>query len=162
MEVLRDGTFVFTIGSDELSKGLRPSKRLPRNNKFLVDCIGAVGLDGVIQVVDDLELSRIDTSTEITDTFPYPQVFVFTNVILVCDSQNIYEYLGGVLSLVIGPVTAGRLWSAIDFYSFVYLSNGEVSIIRDPNTGLYALDAVQPVGEAIGDFNGQVMVGGLS
>src|SRR4030043_1106143 len=159
MEVLRDGTFAFVVGPEALARGLRPSKRLPRNAQFLVQCEGAVGLDGVLQVLDDLETDRVDTSTEITDSFPYPQIFVFTNVILVCDETNIYEYDGTTLTLMLGPVAAGQTWAAVDFYDYIYMSNGTVSVLRAPNTGTYALTADQPTASAICNYNGQVMIG---
>jgi len=160
MEVLRDGTFAFTIGPELLSKGLRSSKRSPRNTNFMVTCVGAVGLDKVLQVIDDLESFRIDTVATITDGFPYPQVFVFNKVIIVCGETDIYEYAGASLTHVLGPVAAGNLWSAVDFYDFIYMSNGAVSVLKDPNTGLYSTTSDQPIAEAICDFNGQVMVGG--
>lgn len=160
MEVLRDGTFSFTIAGNELARGLRSSKRAPRNAKFLVECVGAVGIDNILQVIDDLKTDRIDTGV-IADAFPYPQVFVFTSVILVCGSQTIYEWDGTTLNSVIGPVTAGQLWSAVDYYRFIYLSNGVVTVLRNPTTGLYALSSAQPIANAICDFNGQVIIGGL-
>jgi len=159
MEVLRDGTFSFTIETTALARGLRPSKRTPRNAKFLVEALGAVGLDGVLQVIDDLEPDRVDTSIEITDAFPYPQIFVFNRVTIVCGETDIYEWDGVSLTLVIGPVTAGELWSAVEFFDFIYMTNGVVSILRDPFTGEYALTADQPVGTALANFNGQVFVG---
>ena len=79
--------FSVTIDTSKLSKGLRPSKRMPRNSGFLVECKGAVGRDNVLQTLD--ELTRIDTSV-ITDAYPYPQIFVFTNLIIVCSQTKIY------------------------------------------------------------------------
>jgi len=159
MEVLRDGTFAFTVGPEALARGLRPSKRLPRNAQFLVQCEGAVGLDGILQVLDDLENNRVDTSVEITDSFPYPQIFVFTNVILICDQTHIYEYNGASLSLVLGPVAAGQTWAAVDFYDYIYMSNGAVAVVRDPNTGTFSTTTDQPTAVAICNYNGQVMIG---
>lgn len=158
MEVLRDGTFTTRINSDDLAKGLRSSKRNPRNIKFMVQCIGAVGLDSVLQVIDDLEGDRIDTIATILDAFPYPQIFVFTNLTLICGRQDIYEY-DGTLTHVFGPVAVGQLWSAVDFFRFIYMSNGSVSVLRDPDTGVYSLTATQPVAAALCNFNGQVIIG---
>jgi hypothetical protein len=158
MEVLRDGTFVFDLKSEELSHGLRPSKRSPRNAKFLVECVGAVGMDKVLQVIDDLENDRIDTGV-IVDPFPYPQIFVLTNMIIVCSATKVYELVAGSLVLKI-TVTAGTLWSAVDFYDYVYMSNGVASVIRDPTSELYSLTTTLPLAEAICDFNGQVIIGG--
>ena len=158
MAVLRDGTFDFTISSQELSLGLRPSKRNPRDSKYLITCIGAVGLDQVLQVVDDLENDRINTAV-ITDSFPYPQIFVFTNVTLICGETDIYEWDGSSLTHVIGPVSAGELWSAIDFFEFIWLSNRVVSITRSVQTSTYSTTTDQPAAGAMCNFNGQVVIG---
>lgn len=160
MEVLRDGSFVYNLKAEELARGLRSSKRNPRNAKFLVECVGAVGYDKVLQVIDDLQNNRIDTSV-IVDNFPYPQIFVFTEMIIVCGSVDIYEYSSGSLTKKLGPVTVGQLWSAVDYHRFVYMSNGVVTVLRDSETGIYALSSAQPVARAICDFNGQTVIGGI-
>lgn len=147
--------FNITIDSSKLSKGLRPSKRMPRNSGYLVECKGAVGKDGVLQVLD--ELTRIDTSV-ITDPFPYPQIFVFTNMIIVCGKTKIYEYVGGSLVEKL-TVTAGSTWSIVDFYDYIYMSNGTVAVIRDAETKLYSITTNQPTAMAICNFNGQVLIG---
>ena len=147
--------FSITIDTSKLSKGLRPSKRMPRNSGYLVKCSGAVGRDGVLQALE--ELVRIAT-TAITDTFPYPQIFVFTNLIIVCSSTKIYEWVGGSLEEKL-TVTAGSLWSAIDLYDFIYMSNGVVAVIRNPESNVYSITANQPKAMAVCNFNGQVLVG---
>lgn len=158
--ITKGGTAIFTIKSDELSRGLRVSKRSPRNSRFLVKAVGAVGYDQVLQVIDDLEDDRIDTSA-LGESFPYPQIFVLTNHIIVCGQTDIYEYTGS-LTKVIGPVASGKLWSVTDFYDFLYLTNGSVAVYRSPTSGTYSTSSTYPVGEAVCDFNGQVLVGGLN
>jgi hypothetical protein len=161
MEVLKDGTFTHSIDSETLARGLRPSKRAARNSNYLIECHGAVGIDKVLQVIDDLELSRVDTTLTIFDTFPYPQIFVLPNLILVCGSDMVYEYDGSSLNAVLGPVAVGNLWSLINLHDFVYMSNGVVSAIRVPTSGVFELVTDQPVAEAMCNFNGQIMVGGV-
>jgi len=78
------GEFTFTISADQLANGLRPSKKVPRDSRFLVESKGAIGSDGSLTAVDDL--TRMAT-TIITDAFPFPQLFVFVNFIVVC-SRN--------------------------------------------------------------------------
>ncbi len=160
MIILRDGTFTLSLEGNALSRGLRPSKRSPRNAQYLVKAAGMVGIDGVLQVIDDLELSRIDTST-ITDGFPYPQLFVFTNFILVCGETDIYEWDGSTLNHAYGPVAAGHIWSAISFYDFIFMSNSSVVLVRDPLSGVWSESSDYPLFEAVEDFNGQIMIGGL-
>jgi hypothetical protein len=150
--------FTFTITSEHLSRGLRPSKRVPRDTKYLVECKGAVGRDGVLAAVDSL--TKMVTA-EVTDVFPFPQLFVFTNMIIVCSQTKIYEWVGDTLTLKL-TVAAGSTWSAVDFYDYVYLSNGKVAVTRSPETGVYAASAVLPTAMSILNFNGQVIVGSPS
>jgi hypothetical protein len=159
MEVLRDGEFSLTIAGDQLARGNRPTAKATRNNQFLVECKGMVGLEGVLQTLDDISSHWIDLHITITDGFPYPQIFVFTNLVIVCSLTKIYEYAGGVLSAAKITVTAGSTWSAVDFYDFIYLSNSKVAVVRDATTGLYSLSTTLPKASTICNFNGQVHVG---
>ena len=146
----------FTITSEQLTRGLRPSSRAPRDSKFLVESKGAIGQDGVLCAID--ELSRL-TTTEVTDTFPFPQLFVFTNLILVCGRLKIYELVSSALSLKYTASTSGSTWTAVDFYNYVYLSNGREAVTRNPDTGVYSLSSTLPKAMSICNFNGQVIVG---
>jgi len=148
--------FTFTISSDQLTRGLRPSKRAPRDSKFLVESKGAIGQDGVLCAID--QLTRTATA-EVTDTFPFPQLFVFTNLIIVCGRLKIYELTSGSLSLKYTATTGGSTWTAVDFYNYVYLSNGREAVTRNPDTGVYSLSTTLPKAMSICNFNGQVIVG---
>jgi len=147
--------FTFTIEADQLARGLRPSKRVARNSKYLVESKGAVGRDGILSAID--ALTRMVTGT-ITDTFPFPQLFVFTNMIIVCSQTKIYEWVGGALVLKL-TVAAGSTWTAVDFYSYVYMSNGKVAVVRSADTGEYSETTELPTGNSILNYNGQVVVG---
>jgi hypothetical protein len=147
--------FTKQINTKNLGRGLRPSKRMPRNSNFLFECAGAVGRDGVLQVMD--ELTRMAT-TAITDGFPYPQVFVFTKIIIVFGQTKIYEWENSALVEKL-TVTAGDTWRAVDFHHFIYASNNEVSVERDSLTKLWSLSD-QPVASAMCNYNGQVFLGG--
>ena len=159
MDVSPDGSFEFVIDSGQLSKGLRPSKRMPRNSGYLTECKGAVGFDGVLQVVE--EITRFNT-TAINTAFPYPQIFVFTNCIIVCNQTAIYEWVNGVLALVLDGLIAGSTWSAVDFFDYVYLSNGRQVVVRDvkdARSTIYFVSSTLPHAVAICNFNGQVLIG---
>ena len=147
--------FSITIAADQLAKGLRPSKRVPRNSRYLVECKGALGRDNVLQVID--ELTRIAT-TAITDVFPFPQIFVFTNVIIVCSQTKIYEWVAGAPVLKL-TVAAGSTWSIVDFFDFIYLSNGKVAVVRDAISKTYSTTTTLPTASSICNFQGQVLVG---
>lgn len=146
--------FTKRINTGNISRGLRPSKRMPRDSNFLVECSGAVGRDGVLQIMD--ELTRIATDT-ITDGFPYPQIFVFKKIIIVCSATKIYEWVSSSLVEKLA-VTAGNTWRAEDFNHFIYMSNGKVAVERNPVTKEYSLSS-QPVASAICNYNEQVFIG---
>jgi len=156
MEISVDGRFTHTFDSSKLSKGLRPSKRNPRNSEFAVECSGAVGKDGVLQSIE--QLTRFDTSL-ISGSFPYPQIFILTNLIIGCNATEIYELSNGVFTLQL-TVASGSTWSIVDFYDYVYLSNGNVAVIRDALTKEYSTTTDLPTGMTLCNFNGQVIVGG--
>lgn len=149
---------LITIGPDrfgnKLAKGLRPSKRMPRNSGYLTQCIGAVGRDGVLQALD--QFSRLATGD--TDSFPYPQLFVFTNMIIVCSSTKIYEWVSSALVEKL-EVAAGSTWCALDFVDYVYMSNGMVAVVRDAGTKTYSITSELPTSMAACNFNGQVLLG---
>jgi len=200
---------LLTINTATLARGLRPSKRLPRNRSFLTKCEGAVGRDGILQVIDQLspiniaaqEVVGTDTnnytcilshtsdaanrpvtggsyatywtqtgtgggvwaddtaySKGIDDGFPYPQLFVFTNMIIVCGETDIFEYVNGALDWKL-TVTAGNTWAAADFYDYVYMSNSKVAVVKSASTGVYATTTKLPIASSIINFNGQVLIG---
>lgn len=160
MPILQNGSFTFEIPTEDLAKGLRPSARSPRNAKFLTTCEGMVGLDNVLQVLDDIETHRVLTAA-ITDDFPYPQLFVFTNAIIICGETTIYELIAGALTLVldVGVGNAGIEWSAVDFFDYIYMSNGKVAIQRRATDQLWEITSDVPIASAICNFNGQVLIG---
>lgn len=156
MHITRDGGFTFEIDSEDMLKGLRPSEYSPRNEKFLAECTGAIGYEKVLQTIEDITNLLIDTSI-ITDDFPYPQIFIFTKHIIICGETDIYELVGAALVHKLN-VDAGIRWSAIDFYDYIYMSNGKVSVTRSATDGIYSLSDL-PIASAICNFKGQVMVG---
>jgi len=72
---------------------------------------------------------------------------------------KIYEWDSGSLTLKYTATTAGSTWTAVDFYNYIYLSNGREAVVRSPETGLYSLSTTLPTGMTICNFNGQVIVG---
>ena len=156
--VIKGGRFTAALASADLTRGLRPSSRTPRNKDFLVECVGAVGRDGVLSALD--EMTEIDTSI-ITDGFPFPQIFVFTNVVIVCGLSKVYEWNGTALHLELTLTQAqiGGMWSAVDFYDYVYMSNGTVAVVRDAGSDTYAVSADLPHATCMCNYNGQVLIG---
>ena len=150
----RGRNFNLMISTQDLSRGLRPSKRTPRNSGYLTQSSGAVGRDGVLQALDSLD--EMDLSA-ITDGFPFPQIFVFYHSIIVCGKTTIYEWVSNALVHKLN-VDAGSTWEAIASGDYIYMSNGKVSVIKDPKTFQYSLSTL-PVASCICNFNGQVLIG---
>lgn len=150
----RGDNFTLNFNAQDLARGLRHSKRSLRNSGYLVQSSGAVSRDGVLQVLD--EMSKEDFSI-ITDGFPYPQFFIFPNLTIVCGETKIYEIVSDSLILKI-TVSAGTSWNAISSGEYVYMSNGKVSVIRDPDSLVYSLSEL-PTASCICNFNGQILIG---
>lgn len=153
--VVKGGKFTFTVDRD-LSRGLRSSLRNPRNEEYLITCDGAVGRDGVLAAIE--QFTRMDTSS-ITDAFPFPQVFVFSHLVIVCGAKKIYEWDGSSLTLVYTAAAAGGTWDMVDFHSYIYASNGRVAVERSGADGSWALSTL-PSAVAMCNYNGQVLIGG--
>ena len=145
--------------SEQLQRGLRPVAEIPRNSNFLVTCDGAIGYHGSLQGIKDLV--RMAT-TAITDGWPYPQIFVLPNVIVVCGQTKIYEWVSGALSAAKITVTAGNPWSLAEFYDQLLLTNGVVTVERRPNDKVYALRTDLVTGEALCNYGGQIIAGGVT
>jgi hypothetical protein len=160
INVSEDGSFELIIDSSQLSRGLRPSKRTPRNSGFLTESKGIVGFDGVLQAIE--QLTRLDTSA-INTAFPFPQIFVFTRCIIVCNQTVIYEWDGdSLVEKISSGLTAGSTWSAVDLFDYVYLSNGKQVVVRDPSSKVYAVTTALPTAVAACNFNGQIILGGAN
>lgn len=156
MIVTRDGSFSLELKAIELAKGIRPNSQNPRNEKYLTSAEGAIGHDGVLQSIEDISDSVINT-TFLTDGYPYPQIFICNDCVIICGKDTIYEIIGTILVPVI-TVTEGIRWSAVVFGSYVYLTNGKVSVVRNAEDKTYSLSDL-PIASTICNFNGQVMLG---
>lgn len=160
MPILPNGQFSFTIESGELMRGLRPSKRAPRNAKYLVECHGALGLDNVLSVLPQLEGDRIVGAELAGVTFPYPQLFVFINLVIVATRSKIYEWDGTNLNLALDVTgSEGILWAAVDFFEYVYMSNTKIAIRRKATDMIWEVAADLPTASSICNFNSQVLIG---
>lgn len=157
-EVHKSGKFSLTITSAELASGLRKLDSNPRGTASFTALAGMVGKDNALRSLS--QMTRIDTDV-ITDTFPYPQLFVLSNHILICGERKIYEYVGAALVLKITASEAGRTWRILDYVDYLCLSNGVVTITRNPQTGAYSESATLPIFEAGCDYNGQAVIGDI-
>ena len=144
--------------SEQLQRGLRPTAEVPRNSDFLITCNGAIGYHGSLQGITALSTL---TTTAITDGHPYPQIFVLSNVTIICGLTKIYEWVNSALVLKL-TVTAGSPWTVLDFYDYLLLSNGVVTVERRAGDKVYALRADLPHAEALFNHGGRVLAGGVT
>lgn len=156
MKVIGNGKFTEAITPAMLAKGIKSDSKSIRNSGALIKCSGAIGKDGMLQILS--ELDRIDTS-EITDDFPYPQIFVEVNFIVVCSATKIYELVNQTTLEEKFEVTAGSTWSLVAFHDFAYLSNAVVAVTRSAETGEYTVSDDLPTAMSICNYNGQVIIG---
>ena len=157
MEVLRNGKFTITLGSRDLARGLRKKSKNPRDVHAMTTLTGLVSKDGVLTAMNTP--TRIDTSV-ITDTFPYPQIFVLSNYILICDSTKIYTYNGSSMTLVYTASQAGSTWKCIDFIEFLLMTNNDIVVQRSASSGTFTEVTDIPEASALCNYNGQVLLGG--
>lgn len=136
-----------------ISKGLA-NKNNSRNNPLLIESIGAYPKNGVLQAME--ELTRLDTTTLGDISFPYPQIFVLSEFIIVCTQTKIYEYSASTFILK-KTVIPGDLWDILDFKTFLFLVNGQCAVRRNSQTGVY--ESVIPYAECACNYNGQVLIG---
>lgn len=153
MEVLRNGKFSQVI--TQLNLGLSKTNADIRNSNFLTSSLGMVIKDGVMQTVEDID--QLDTSN-IGGSFPYPQVFTLTNLIIGCNETEIYEYENETWTLKY-TATAGSTWEVLDFHDYIILSNGRQTVVRDAESKEYSMSTTIPTGMALCNFNGQLLIG---
>jgi len=162
MPILPTGTFTFLIPTEDLAKGLRPNVENPRNSKYLTECNGAVGIDNVLQVLKDMNLDHLIDVSTLTFAFPYPQLFVFTNMILVCTDIDIYEYTHTSPGTLTNKITVapGILWSAVEYFDYIYMSNCTAAVVRHAEDGsweeIYG-ESLPPCRTAC-NYNGQIVI----
>lgn len=139
-----------------INKGLA-SKNNPRNQPLLIESVGAIPYNDALQAIE--EFTRIDTSSLVAE-FPYPQIFVLSESILVCTETAIYEYNNNnTLTLKISGLPAGTTWDVVDFKSYILMVNGQCAVTRNPLSGDFIRDLSMPFGNCICNYNGQVLLG---
>lgn len=161
MKVLGNGYFSDEWNSTDLSKGISSIESPIRNQKILVDCQGMIGKDGLLSSIPSLELSQyFSDDLIIKGDFPFPQIFTTEKLIIICNRDSILEIHNDrvVKKFIAIP---GSLWDIASFYDFVYLSNGMISVVRDPLRGNYDYTNA-PICEAICNYNGQVICGNIT
>jgi hypothetical protein len=161
MKVLPSGHFSYTLEGPTLAKGLRSTSAQGRNSNSLILSTGAVGRDGVLEVLPTITLSTLLADPLVVDNdFPFPQIFTLDKHLIVCNRTTVLELVFSTL-VKKATVVGGELWELGSADDFIYLSNGTVNLVRDPNSGDYTSSSIAPVCSAICNFNGQIICGNI-
>jgi hypothetical protein len=93
--------------------------------------------------------------------FPFPQVFVLRQIVLVFTQTRIYELRSFGTEQVFQDAPAGSTWTVADFGDYILCCNGRILVYRDPVTGMFTeyIDCEIPPGTCIMNLNGQLIVG---
>lgn len=161
MKILGNGYFSDEWGSDVLSKGVRQTSNSVRNQKVLTYANGMVGQDGLLSTIPTLSRSSLSSSGLVPqDDFPFPQIFTLEKFIIVCNRTTILEIVSGALTLK-ATVIGGETWSIASSHDFLYLSNGAVNLVRNPENGEYVANPNVPICSTILNYNGQIICGNI-
>jgi hypothetical protein len=160
LRILPSGVFAFYITDEFLARGLRSTRRAIKNSSLLIECKGAVGRDGTLSAVPNFYRSSLfESALVVKNDFPFPQVFMTDDLVIVCNRTSILEKVGNNLVSKISGLTGGGKWGFSSSGRFAYLSNGVVTVIRNPNNDVYSIDTNLPKTTSICNYNGQVIVG---
>jgi len=157
MRIFNNGYFALEFGKGDLAKGLKPKGSVARNEKFLETIQGGYVHDGALQSLDLLDRTPISTEAY---AFPWPQLLVLTNHVLLCGPKKIYRLEDNAWALKITASLDGGLWTCAAFDNYLYLSNGKVVIVRSC-FGVWVETTELPKALALCNFNGQAIAGSV-
>ena len=157
MRIFNNGYFALMLEREDLTKGLKPKGTVARNEKFLEELTGGFVHENQLQSLDLLSRTSIGA---LSFTFPWPQLLVLPNLILLCGPTKIYERVGTSWTLRKTASVEGSLWACVAFEDYLYLSNGKVVITRSTG-GTWAEVTTLPKAMALCNFNGQVFAGSV-
>lgn len=154
------------LSLSKFTSGLRPYANNPINQDTATECFnlapriqGLVPIETINQSIDSIVAS-----------FPFPQIFFGHKFWLACTSTKIYT-INGDFSLTleldltgafIGP---GQVWHFADFFDYVILTNGIVTVYRDPDSATFKIwvaDSTMPNLGTVMNFNGQIIASPIS
>ena len=146
-------TFNYNI-KELFNKGLRPLEESPRNGSYLTAVSNArISEGGLIQADKLIRDFALNEDAQIFST--YKGLFILTK-------DTLYSYINSTLSSMLTSLTVGGMWSHADFGDYLLFTNGEVNLIRDPITGVFATDTgtVFPLAKCICAHRGRLILGG--
>lgn len=140
--------------SSPFSNGLRPKEELNHNTGYLSQATNIyLSEDGCF---DAEKFTRTFSLNEDAQIFSaYKDIFVLTSTVL-------YKYSNSTLTSLISGLTLGGMWSMADFGNYLLFTNGEINLIRDPETGIFSTDfgRIFPLAKCISAHRGRLVLGG--
>ena len=149
---------------NEFTTGLRPFEKMPKNSKTLIECFNLIPrTEGLV------ERTSVTTAvTGISTDHPWPQVFLGTRHWVCCTRDKIYTInsnwtLTQQLDLSTYyntfPNAPKGTWHFADFFDYVVLTNGGVTVVYNPYTNIWEYnDGVKiPTLGSVLNFNGQII-----
>ena len=146
----------FTEGGvlSPFSNGLRPREELDRESEYLSQATNVYLMEkGCFNAEKFTRTFDLDEDAKIFQS--YKGIFVLTEDVL-------YSYANSVLTPLLSGITVGGMWSMADFGDYLLFTNGEVNLIRNPTTGIFATDdgTVFPLARCICAHRGRLILGG--
>lgn len=135
--------------------GLIPDEKIKRNAPGLIEAYNCkVNKHGV-----DFYSPILNPFVGLpTVTWPYPQIFNAVDGIYIATQTAIYKANAYyVCSPVITGIPAGNLWNLADFMVFQIWTNGVVMVVRDGETGQFAIYPLEHTVETLCNYNGQLI-----
>lgn len=148
---------------DKYISGLRPYSRPSFNQSNLTTCTGFAARPEGLKKAPDLT----DYLSAVSTDFPFPQIHIGANYWLCCTRDKIYLINANksvTLKLTIS-VTSPQPWHIADSFKYVVMSNGESTIVVDPDTGVWTehtADSLMPVLSTVLNFKGQLIASPVS
>jgi len=163
----------FELAFDALGKGLRPSRKVPRNTQALIECYNVKPYP--LGLVPYEPLTDPFAALYLTTEWPFPQLLVGSkrSFLIVRDSPTgedlLYQVnadwsLTLILPLSHATYGVGGRYDLADFGDYVLLTNGAVMVTRNPVTGVYTPSVGTsdiPLCKTACDFKGQAVAGNV-
>lgn len=147
-------TFEGGIKSNALSNGLRPREELSQNPAYLSQATNVLlSEDGCFDAETFTRSFALDEAA---------QIFSLHKGLFVLTQDTIYQYDNSELTQLLTTLTVGTRWSEADFQDYVLFTNGEINLIRNPTTGIFAIDdgTIFPLANCMCAHRGRVILGG--
>lgn len=140
--------------SSPFANGLRPTEEELYEADFLSLATNAYLMEsGCFNAEKFTRTFNLDEDAQIFSA--YKGIFVLTD-------DSLYSYDLAILTQLLTGLTVGGMWSMADFGDYLLFTNGEINLIRDPSTGIFATDdgTIFPLAKSICAHRGRLILGG--